>query len=433
MAKHVSVRVAAVQAVMAVRSGESLSAALPKAQENLSDRDQALLQEICFGVMRNFHRLQAISHNLMDKPLRKKDFDVDSLLLIGIYQLLHTRIPPHAAIGETVQVTRTLGKPWARGLVNAVLRNVQRKQDTLDELLTTPVARYSHPQWLLEKLQKAWTDNWQDIAAAANTHAPMTLRVSPLHHKREEYLQLLNNSDIEATPCQFAEDGITLSKPTSVDKLPGFAKGHVSVQDEAAQLSAALLPVQKGMRVLDTCCAPGGKTVHLLEHCPDITMTALDADAERLSRVQENLDRTGLKAKLITGDASKPADWWDEELFDAILLDAPCSATGVIRRHPDIKLLRKPSDIMPLAALQAEILKAQWQLLKPGGHLLYATCSVLPEENSQQIKRFLESTDNARMIPISEEWGMDTGFGRQLFPQQDGHDGFFYCLLQKQA
>ncbi|WP_461537372.1 16S rRNA (cytosine(967)-C(5))-methyltransferase RsmB [Spongorhabdus nitratireducens] len=433
MAKHISVRIAAVQAVMAVRSGESLSTALPAAQEGLSQRDQALLQEICFGVMRHFHRLQAISHSLMDKPLRAKDKDIDSLLLTGIYQLLYTRIPPHAAIGETVQVTRTLGKAWARGLVNAVLRNVQRQQDSLDEKLTTPAAKYSHPQWLLEKLQKAWPDHWQSIATAANTHAPMTLRVNTRHQNREEYFQRLQLADIEATPCSFSDVGISLKKPCAVDKLPGFEAGHVSVQDEAAQLSAALLPLESGMNVLDACCAPGGKTLHMLEHCAGLSMTALDADADRLQRVQQNLERTGLKAKLITGDAAKPDEWWDKQEFDAILLDAPCSATGVIRRHPDIKLLRKPGDIKPLVQLQGEILKAQWQLLKQGGHLLYATCSVLPDENSQQIQSFLAAEPGAELIPLDGNWGIDTGFGRQLLPQENGHDGFFYCLLRKNA
>ncbi|WP_062267132.1 16S rRNA (cytosine(967)-C(5))-methyltransferase RsmB [Endozoicomonas arenosclerae] len=430
MAKQSSVRLAAAKVISRVVSGESLSQVLPEYQECLRDKDQPLLAELCYGTLRYYFRLDSWLSSLMDKPLKTKEQTIHSLILVGLYQLFYTRIPAHAAIGETVQVTRMLGKAWARGLVNGVLRTAQRQEEELQALSDTDdICLTAHPQWLIGKIKKAWPEHWQDIARANNQPPPMTLRVNEQHIKRDRYLKKLLDDCIQASPSLVSPQGITLARATSVDQLPGFSDGVVSVQDESAQLSGNLLSVKEGDRVLDACCAPGGKTCQLLEMNPGIELDALDVDEKRLTRVQENLDRIGLKAKLMTGDGTQPEQWWDGQPYDHILLDAPCSATGVIRRHPDIKLLRKPEDIDALAELQGRILNTMWSLLKPGGTLLYATCSIMPAENSKQIEAFLQQSEDAELLPLQGEWGLDTGFGRQILPGSG--DGFFYSLLKK--
>ena len=437
MARQSSVRLAAATVVTRVVSGDSLSQVLPELQESLPKKDQPLLAELCYGTLRYYFRLNSWLNTLVDKPLKKKEQVVHSLILVGLYQLFYTRIPAHAAIGETVQVTRTMGKAWARGLVNSVLRNAQRNShklsvldeqgsDDYDEICAT-----AHPAWLIGKLRKAWPEHWQDILKTNNQKPPMTLRVNQNHLSRNSYLKRLLDHCIQAAPSTVAPQAITLARPVTVDRLPGFFDGFVSVQDESAQLSGTLLKTKAGDKVLDACCAPGGKTCHLLELNDGIELDALDIDDKRLIRVQENLDRIGLKANLIHGDGTQPDDWWDGNLYDHILLDAPCSSTGVIRRHPDIKLLRKPEDIDALADLQQRILNTMWSLLKPGGTLLYTTCSVMPAENSKQIEAFMASQPDATLESIEGDWGYDTGFGRQIFPGSG--DGFFYSLITKQA
>lgn len=435
MAKQSSVRLAAATAVTRVVSGQSLSQVLPDLQETLPKKDQPLLAELCYGTLRYYFRLETWLSTLVDKPLKKKEQVVHSLILVGLYQLFYTRIPAHAAIGETVQVTRTLGKAWARGLVNGVLRNAQRNTEELNGLdeqgsdTYNEVCATAHPPWLIGKLKKAWPEHWENILQANNQQPPMTLRVNENHLSRDRYLKKLLDHCIQASPSTTSPQAITLKKPVAVELLPGFSEGFVSVQDESAQLAGVLLPTKSGDRVLDACCAPGGKTCHLLELNDGIELDALDIEPKRLTRVQENFDRIGLKARLIKGDGTQPDDWWDGKLYDHILLDAPCSATGVIRRHPDIKLLRKPEDIDALAQLQQRIFNTMWSLLKPSGSLLYATCSVMPAENSKQVEAFLANHADAALQPLKGKWGHDTGFGRQIFPGIG--DGFFYSLIKK--
>ncbi|MDD7805978.1 MAG: 16S rRNA (cytosine(967)-C(5))-methyltransferase RsmB [Endozoicomonas sp. (ex Botrylloides leachii)] len=432
MAKQSSVRLAAANVITSVTGGESLSTALPRQQALLSGRDQALLAELCYGTLRNYLKFQAWLTFLMGKPLKAKEKDLNSLILVGFYQLFYTRIPPHAAIGETVQATRSLGKAWARGLVNGVLRNAQRQRDKLHALeLTDQNCATAHPHWLVEALRSAWPEHWQQIIAANNQQPPMSLRVNSLQMSRGRYLKKLLDNCIEASQSPVSPQCLTLNAPVSVNLLPLFSQGVVSVQDESAQLAGVLLPAKPGDRVLDACCAPGGKTCHLLEQIENIELHAVDHDETRLIRVKENLERLNLSASVICGDATQPETWWDGKAYDHILLDAPCSATGVIRRHPDIKLLRRASDIMTLAQLQEKLLDRIWCLLNPGGTLLYVTCSIMPQENHQQIKAFLARHTNAALQKIHGNWGYDTGYGKQIFPSRG--DGFFYSLIQKSA
>jgi len=416
-----------------VKNQLSLATLFPYQGADLSVQDEALLQELCYGVCRWYQRLNAQIDMLLDKPLKAKDIDVKILLLLGLYQLEFTRIPSHAAISETVEACKQLKKMSACGLINAILRRSQREKEAmLGDLNKKTDYLYSHPYWLIKRLKHAWPDHWQDICIANNERAPMTLRVNGLRNSRAAYLAEVEAANIVATPCQFSPSAITLEKPSPVDSLPGFNQGHSSVQDEAAQLAATLLHLEPGQHVLDACAAPGGKTCHLLEAEPALTsLTALELDSERAKKIHQNLDRLNLCAKVVVGDASQPQQWWDNQNYDRILLDAPCSATGVIRRHPDIKLLRRDDDIPALAELQFEILCALWPLLKPRGILVYATCSVLPDENEQVIARFMEHQNDAEILSIEADWGVQQSFGRQLFPQQQGHDGFYYARLQK--
>ncbi|MFJ3010696.1 MULTISPECIES: 16S rRNA (cytosine(967)-C(5))-methyltransferase RsmB [Pseudomonas] len=429
-------RLAAAKALAAVLSGKaSLNSSLPTQLDKVEDRDRGFTQDLAFGTARWQPRLSALAEKLLQKPFKAADADVEALLLVGLYQLLYTRVPPHAAIGETVGCADKLKKPWAKGLLNAVLRNAQRESETIfAELERDPVVRTAHPRWLQKSLKAFWPEQWEAICAANNAHPPMILRVNRRHHSRDAYLGLLSDVGIAATPCVYSRDGIVLEAAADVRSLPGFAEGWISVQDEAAQLAADLLDLAPGQRVLDACCAPGGKTCHILEAEPALAgVVAVDLEAKRLVRVKENLERLGLSAELIAADGRDTAAWWDGKPFQRILLDAPCSATGVIRRHPDIKLTRQADDIAALALLQGELLDALWKTLEVGGILLYATCSTLPTENTEVIAAFLERTPGARELDLATTAGIKQPHGRQLLAQQGGHDGFYYAKLIKIA
>ena len=429
-------RLAAAKALAAVLNGKaSLNSSLPTQLDKVEDRDRGFTQDLAFGTARWQPRLSALAAKLLQKPFKAADADVEALLLVGLYQLLYTRVPAHAAIGETVGCADKLKKPWAKALLNAVLRNAQRESEALlAELEHDPVVRTAHPRWLQKSLKAFWPQQWEAICAANNAHPPMILRVNRRHHSRDAYLQLLVEAGIEAQPCTFSQDGIVLAEACDVRNLPGFAEGWISVQDEAAQLAADLLDLAPGQRVLDACCAPGGKTCHILEAEPQLAgVVAVDLEAKRLVRVRENLERLGLSAELIAADGRDTATWWDGKPFQRILLDAPCSATGVIRRHPDIKLTRQPDDIAALASLQGELLDAMWQTLEVGGILLYATCSTLPTENTEVIEAFLARTPGARELDIAGQFGIKQPHGRQLLAQEGGHDGFYYAKLIKIA
>ncbi|QJP06831.1 16S rRNA (cytosine(967)-C(5))-methyltransferase RsmB [Pseudomonas multiresinivorans] len=427
-------RLAAARALAAVLAGRaSLGSSLPTQMENVEPRDRGLVQELAFGSARWQPRLSTLAARLLQKPFKAGDRDVEALLLVGLYQLLYTRIPPHAAIGETVGCADKLKKPWAKGLLNAVLRRAQRESETLlAEVDKDPAARLAHPRWLQKALKKSWPEQFEAICAANNAHPPMTLRVNRRHGSRDAYLEELNRVGFEATACEFSRNGINLVQPCDVRELPGFAEGRVSVQDEAAQLAADLLELAPNQRVLDACCAPGGKTCHLMEAESALAgVVAVDLEESRLVRVRENLARLQLDAQLFAADARDTAKWWDGKPFQRILLDAPCSATGVIRRHPDIKLTRTAEDIEALAQLQGELLDALWATLEVGGVMVYATCSVMPQENSEQIAAFLGRTPGARELDLPGPWGIKQPHGRQLLPQQGGHDGFYYAKLIK--
>ncbi|EKO3551036.1 16S rRNA (cytosine(967)-C(5))-methyltransferase RsmB [Vibrio fluvialis] len=425
-----NVRAAAAQVLFqVVDKGQSLSMALPAAQQNIRSRDHALLQEICYGALRYLPRLESIANTLMDNPLKGKQRVFHHLILVGIYQLSFMRIPAHAAVGETVEGAQDLKGPRLRGLINAVLRNYQRNQEQLDaQAVSHNAGKYSHPSWLLKLLQSAYPQQWEAIVEANNSKAPMWLRVNHQHHDRDAYQALLNNENIDSSLHSQAEDALKLAAPCDVTKLPGFEKGWVSVQDAAAQLSLHYLQPQDGELILDCCAAPGGKTAHILERTQGSEVVAIDCDDTRLKRVHDNLKRLNLSAKVVCGDARYPQEWWQGSQFDRILLDAPCSATGVIRRHPDIKWLRRAEDIAALAELQREILDAMWQQLKPGGTLVYATCSITPQENVLQVKDFLARTSDAQLVGSE----LDNP-GRQILPGEEDMDGFYYAVLTKQA
>lgn len=429
-------RLAAARALAAVLSGKaSLNSSLPTQLDKVEVRDRGLTQDLAFGTARWQPRLSELAERLLQKPFKSADADVEALLLVGLYQLLYTRVPAHAAIGETVGCADKLKKPWAKALLNAVLRRAQRESsEILAELERDPVVRTAHPRWLQKSLKAFWPQQWEAICAANNAHPPMILRVNRRHHSREEYLDLLRQAGLEASACQYSGDGIVLAQACDVRGLPGFDQGWISVQDEAAQLAADLLDLAPGQRVLDACCAPGGKTCHLLEAEETLdSVVAIDLEAKRLTRVRENLDRLGLDAQLIACDARDTASWWDGKGFQRILLDAPCSATGVIRRHPDIKMTRQAEDIPALAALQGELLDALWPTLEVGGILLYATCSTLPTENTEVIEAFLNRTPGARELDLATQAGLRQTHGRQLLAQEGGHDGFYYAKLIKIA
>jgi 16S rRNA (cytosine967-C5)-methyltransferase len=426
--KKQNLRSMAAQAIeKVVEQGQSLSNILPPLQQKVSDKDKALLQELCFGVLRTLSQQEWLINKLMSRPMTGKQRTIHYLIIVGFYQLLHTRIPPHAALAETVEGAVAIKRPQLKGLINGVLRQFQRQQEELVAEFSQSDQRFLHPDWLLKRLKKAYPQQWEAIVEANNQRPPMWLRVNRIHHTRDEWLALLEQAEMNGFTHDAYPDAVRLASPAPVHVLPGFEQGWITVQDASAQGCITYLAPQNGERILDLCAAPGGKTTHILETAPQASVLAVDVDEQRLSRVYDNLKRLGLKAQVKQGDGRTPAEWCGDEQFDRILLDAPCSATGVIRRHPDIKWLRRDRDINELAQLQSEILDAVWPHLKSGGTLVYATCSVLPEENAQQIAGFLKRTPDATLHMT----GTVDNPGIQNLPGAEEGDGFFYAKLIK--
>jgi 16S rRNA (cytosine967-C5)-methyltransferase len=399
-------------------------------------RDRAFAYHLAYGVLRWLSALQWLSSQLLQRPLKKKDRDVERLLLVGLFQLWQDDAAPHAAVHETAESARRMRKPWAVGLINAVLRRFQREREHWLQALKAREERFAHPEWLLRRLQADWPEEWAAVATANNRPGGFWLRLNARSQPgRTE--DRLRESGFSTTRHPQAPDALRLEPASAVENLPGFAEGRFSVQDPAAQLAAALLDVRDGQRILDACAAPGGKTGHILERAPGAQLTALDRSAGRLDRVRENLDRLGFMSRdnlrLEVADAASTNDWWDGQAYQRILLDAPCSATGVIRRHPEIKWLRNAKQIDQAVENQAHLLDRLWPLLDVGGILLYATCSVLHDENSHQVKRFVEARPEAKLEEIAADWGRDLGTGRQILPGEQEMDGFFYARLRKNA
>ena len=419
-----------------VKHGRSLDAALRDMEGRVASDDLALLRLLCYGTLRQHWRLQALIDAYLERPLKAKDSIVTALLSIGLYQITETRIPDHAVVSQTVEAARILRRPKHAPLINAVLRRFLRDNES-NRLPDVGAAVLDHPKWLTDTFARDWPEDWQDIVAANNDRAPMWLRVNSAHGSALEYQRRLSAQGIEAELMAAAPDALRLAEPHPVESLPGFDEGLVSVQDAAAQLAAPWLLDGIRGRVLDACAAPGGKSGHLLElGGADIALTCIDKDEARLDGVTENLNRLRLDATIIAADASNPDEWWDKTPYDGILLDAPCSATGVIRRHPDIKLLRRASDIQELARIQASMLAALWPLLAPGGRLLYVTCSVLADENDAVVRQFLGSTAGARENDMLHNYNIRDLMRRktcgfQILPGTAGLDGFYYASLEK--
>lgn len=415
-----------------VQQQSNLDDALAKYLPKVDKQQHSFVKAASFGSLRFYHRLKYLLNSLLDKPIQKKESLVETLLITGLHECLYMHTPQHACVSETVNASLVLKKAWAKGLCNAILRKALREKSALASRVTThPEAHHSHPPWLIDALTKQYPDQYLTLLTANNDMAPLTLRVNRTRTDRNQFIKILSENGIAATPTRHSTDGVRIASATDVTGLPGFTAGWFSVQDEAAQLAAGLLNPQNGERILDACAAPGGKTTHLLELAPKCELTALDTATGRLDKVADNLQRLGLHARIQTGDATTPSTWWDKRAFDRILLDAPCSATGVIRRHPDIKLLRRPRDLTALTQTQSQILASLWPLLKTGGMLLYSTCSVLTEENGKQIQQFIGRQDDAECRPINATWGHDDGYGRQILPGEDGMDGFYYSLIYK--
>jgi 16S rRNA (cytosine967-C5)-methyltransferase len=429
---------AAIVLTAVIVDGQSMDVALPAARERVASEDRGLLAELCYGCLREGETLQLFCRTLLQKPLPQKERIIESLLMVGLYQLRHLRVAPHTAVNLTVEAARHLDKPWAVKLVNAVLRHYQRRAGELDTLAAAnAVTRLNHPQWLVSRLQTAWPDDAEAIFHANNRQGGMSIRVNRLQHDTALFRQQLSDADINSQFSAWAPAALRLEKAVSIDTLPGFAEGSCSVQDIAAQLCAPLLELSPGQRVLDACAAPGGKTCHMLEHEPDLSeLVAVDQNATRLQRIAGNVTRLKLTVTLRCADASIATSWATDEVYDRILLDAPCSGTGVIRRHPDIKYLRRETDIPALAIRQRALLNTLWPLLKPGGILLYTTCSVLPDENEVVIATFMAAHSDAELYPITCEWGRTLTYGKQLLPgvePDEDYDGFYFARVRKRT
>lgn len=427
-----SVRAHAAEIIYALQNQQSnLDALLRKHTKNLSPSDKKLLQSICYGICREWFHLDEIEAHLLDKPLKARDQILSAIVRCGVYELGWMGSKEHAVVSEYVDVTLAAGRPWARGLINAVLRQFIRKKSELKMERHSKQTLWNHPTWLIDTIQDSWPDYLEQILVENNVHPPMTLRVNRTKTDRDRYIKSLESQGIHAESGS-SPDSVRLSEPMAVQSLDGFAEGLVSVQDESSQWASIILDPQPNERILDACAAPGGKTCHLLE-IADAQITALDVSEQRLSRIKENLVRLGLRADLIAADASHTGSWWDQKPFDAILLDLPCSATGVIRRNPDVRLMRSEASLKSLLGMQSMILDATWETLKINGRFLVTTCSILPQENEHQIRKFLDRHSDAALVQIEDVPGIHTPYGIQNFPLHTGGDGFFYSLLVKSA
>jgi len=395
--------------------------------------DKALIQEICYGTFRWYIQLEYILNQLLEKPIKKKDSRLKFLMIVGLYQLRFMRIPAHAVVSETVNTCKKIKMEWAKALVNAILRRFIRETELFNPKINNDDSlKTSHPKWFIEQISLDWPEEWKSILAANNQRPPMYLRINQLRQSREQYLMKMEQAGIAGQITPYSNQGILLDQPIDVDQLPGFDKGEVSVQELAAQLSVELLDLKPGQIVLDACAAPGGKSSHILESQPKIkSLTVIEKDPNRAKKLSETLMRLGLSAITKVSDIIDIEHWWDKELFDRILLDAPCSATGVIRRHPDIKMLRTVGEVNAISTLQMQLLETLWKTLKPEGLLVYVTCSILKQENSGLIKQFADNNNDCVLKPINVEWGKDTGYGKQILPGEENMDGFFYTCLEK--
>jgi len=419
-----------------VGGGRSLDAQITGNEDRVATNDRSLLRMLCYGTLRQHWILQEWIDQLIAKPLRKRDRVINALLAVGIYQIVEMRIPDHAVVSETVEAARRLQRPKLAGLVNACLRRFVR-EDLSSRKPGSDESKWNHPNWLINRIRSDWPDDWQAILTANSERAPMWLRANASRNTGEQYRQRLQAEGIEAELLDGVPDAVRLKEPQAVDSLPGFELGDASVQDAAAQIAARWLLMNDADRVLDACAAPGGKSGHLLEIGGDgLSLVCVDSDESRTLRITENLKRIGRNATIIAADASNPEEWWDNEPFDAILLDAPCSASGVIRRHPDIKLLRRESDLSSLAALQRKLLEGLWPTLAPGGTLLYATCSVLAAENDEVTEQFLADHTDAienDVLPNNNirDLMRRKVCGYQILPGSAGMDGFYFAALRK--
>jgi 16S rRNA (cytosine967-C5)-methyltransferase len=429
-------RLAALELLAAVLDrGQNLTDAANtvKAEAALSDpRNPAFALHLAYGVLRWLGALEWLAGQMLQRPLKSRDRDVQRLILIGLFELWQADSGAHAAVNEAAECARLSGKPWAVGVINAVLRRFQRERTGWLETLAGKDERHAHPAWLLELLRRDWPGDWEAIVTANNRPAPLWLRLRP-DRDAAEAVARLERGGFSATRHAVVPGALQVRPAVAVQALPGFAEGLVSVQDPAAQLAAGLLDMLPGQRVLDACAAPGGKTGHLLESAAEIELTALDQSSQRLDLVRQNLERLGLlgRARLLTADATQPDTWWDGSAFQRILLDAPCTASGVIRRHPEIKWLRTPQQLADAVRLQALLLERLWPLLDAGGMLLYATCSVFRDENNRQIERFVASHPDAQLSVIAQTWGREADPGRQILPGEHDMDGFYYARLHK--
>ncbi|MGH8119968.1 MAG: 16S rRNA (cytosine(967)-C(5))-methyltransferase RsmB [Gammaproteobacteria bacterium] len=413
---------------------KTITAVLPARLEELSlVQDRAFVQELCYGVMRWYYRFSTVLASMMKRGLKPKHTDIKALIMIGLYQFDFLHVPEHAIVSATVGACDDIHKPWAKKLVNAILRLYQRERISLREQLSEDTGyRHAHPAWLIRELQHDFPQHWLHIIKANNQRPPMFLRINQRLTTRTEYLDKLNQAHIYAEQAPWSTVGIKLAQPVAVEYLPGFPDGLVSVQDLSAQLAAPLLEPHAGQRILDACAAPGGKLAHILESVNDQgDVVAVELVPGRIQKLNQTLERLRLQARVVEADALTPGSWWDGVQFDCILLDAPCSASGVIRRHPDIKFLRVEADLVAATRTQMNLLAALWPLLKAGGKLLYSTCSVLNCENDLQISEFIKTHQDARPDSIQAGWGRSTTFGRQILPGKEDMDGFYYARMEK--
>jgi 16S rRNA (cytosine967-C5)-methyltransferase len=427
-------RVAAARVLADVLGGRALDQAWPRADAGMADpRDRALARAIVLAALRGYWRYRAVLALLLDRDGRV-DRLVEALLLCALAQLDQAITPPFAVVADSVSAARTLGRPRLAGLVNAVLRRYQREAAELTARLPDDIEiRHDHPRWLIERIKAQWPDAWQDVLAANLAPTLPTLRINRRRASRADVAATLAQAGITTTADPNLPDALALTAPADIAHAPGLAQGHWSIQDGAAQLAVELLDLAPGLRVLDACAAPGGKSAHIAEREPELAdLHAVEADAARARRIGETLGRLGLAdaARVFVADATRVADWWDGRSYDRILLDAPCSGTGVIRRHPDIRLHRRASDLGKMTALQDRLLDALWPMLAPGGRLVYATCSVLAEENADRVAAFLARQPRARALAAVPTWfGRASGDGRQNLPGEGGRDGFYYAVL----